>query len=32
LRGVAIAAPNWVHVIIGPGASATGVSLRQLLA
>jgi PTS system N-acetylglucosamine-specific IIC component len=31
LRGVALAAPNWVHVIIGPEASAAGVSLRQLL-
>jgi PTS system N-acetylglucosamine-specific IIC component len=32
LRGVALAAPNWVHVIIGPEAAAAGVSLRQLLA
>jgi PTS system N-acetylglucosamine-specific IIC component len=32
LRGVIMAAPNWVHVIIGPGASAAAVSLRQLLA
>jgi PTS system N-acetylglucosamine-specific IIC component len=32
LRGFALAAPNWVHVIIGPEAAATGVSLRQLLA
>jgi phosphotransferase system IIB component len=31
LRGVALAAPNWLHVIIGPEASAAGVSLRQLL-
>jgi PTS system N-acetylglucosamine-specific IIC component len=31
LRGVALAAPNWVHVIIGPEASAAGISLRQLL-
>jgi len=31
LRGVALAAPNWVHIIIGPDASAAGVSLRQLL-
>jgi PTS system N-acetylglucosamine-specific IIC component len=31
LRGVALAAPNWVHVIIGPEASAAGVSLRKLL-
>jgi len=31
LRGVALAAPNWVHVIIGPEASTAGVSLRQLL-
>lgn len=32
LRGISIAAPNWVHVIIGPGAPAAGVCLRQLLA
>jgi N-acetylglucosamine PTS system EIICBA or EIICB component len=32
LRGLALAAPNWVHVIVGPSASATGASLRQLLA
>jgi PTS system N-acetylglucosamine-specific IIC component len=31
LRGVALAAPNWVHVIVGPEASAAGASLRQLL-
>jgi PTS system N-acetylglucosamine-specific IIC component len=31
LRGVALAAPNWLHIIIGPEASAAGVSLRQLL-
>jgi PTS system N-acetylglucosamine-specific IIC component len=31
LRGVTLAAPNWVHVIIGPEASTAGVSLRQLL-
>jgi N-acetylglucosamine PTS system EIICBA or EIICB component len=31
LRGVALVAPNWVHVIVGPDASAAGVSLRQLL-
>ena len=31
VRGVALAAPNWVHVIIGPEASTAGVSLRQLL-
>ena len=31
LRGVALAAPDWVHVIIGPDALAAGVSLRQLL-
>jgi PTS system N-acetylglucosamine-specific IIC component len=31
LRGVALAAPGWVHVIIGPQASAAGISLRQLL-
>jgi PTS system N-acetylglucosamine-specific IIC component len=32
LRGVVMAAPNWVHVIVGPGASAAGLSLRKLLA
>jgi PTS system N-acetylglucosamine-specific IIC component len=32
LRGIALAAPNWVHVIIGPEAAAAGVCLRQLLA
>jgi N-acetylglucosamine PTS system EIICBA or EIICB component len=31
MRGVTLAAPNWVHVIIGPEASAAGLSLRQLL-
>jgi PTS system N-acetylglucosamine-specific IIC component len=31
LRGVAQASPNWVHVIVGPEATTTGVSLRQLL-
>jgi N-acetylglucosamine PTS system EIICBA or EIICB component len=31
LRGVALAAPDWVHVIIGPDALAAGASLRQLL-
>jgi PTS system N-acetylglucosamine-specific IIC component len=32
LRGVVVPAPNWVHVIIGPGAAEAGVSLRHLLA
>jgi N-acetylglucosamine PTS system EIICBA or EIICB component len=31
LRGVAHAAPNWLHVIIGPQAATAGVTLRQLL-
>jgi len=31
LRGVALAAPDWVHIIIGPEASAAGASLRQLI-
>jgi N-acetylglucosamine PTS system EIICBA or EIICB component len=31
LRGVALAAPNWVHVIVGPGAAAAAISLRKLL-
>jgi len=31
MRGVVNAAPGWLHVIIGPRAAATGVSLRQLL-
>jgi N-acetylglucosamine PTS system EIICBA or EIICB component len=31
LRGVALAAPNWLHVIVGPEAATAGVSLRQLL-
>jgi PTS system N-acetylglucosamine-specific IIC component len=32
LRGVAIAAADSVHVIIGPAAEAAGTSLRELLA
>ena len=32
LRGVAIAATDCVHVIVGPAAEAAGVSLRDLLA
>ncbi|MFZ0498470.1 MAG: N-acetylglucosamine-specific PTS transporter subunit IIBC [Steroidobacteraceae bacterium] len=32
MRGVAIAAPDCVHVIVGPAAVAAGVSLRELLA
>jgi PTS system N-acetylglucosamine-specific IIC component len=31
LRGVAHAAPNWLHVIVGPQAATAGVTLRQLL-
>jgi PTS system N-acetylglucosamine-specific IIC component len=31
LRGVALAAPNWLHVIVGPEATTAGASLRQLL-
>jgi PTS system N-acetylglucosamine-specific IIC component len=31
LRGLARAAPNWMHVIIGPGAAAAGASMRELL-
>jgi PTS system N-acetylglucosamine-specific IIC component len=31
LRGVARAAPNWLHVIVGPEAATAGASLRQLL-
>jgi PTS system N-acetylglucosamine-specific IIC component len=31
LRGVAHAAPNWLHVIVGPQAASAGVTLRQLL-
>jgi len=31
LRGVAHAAPNWLHVIVGPRAATAGVTLRQLL-
>jgi PTS system N-acetylglucosamine-specific IIC component len=30
MRGIALAAPNWVHIIIGPEAAAAGISLRQL--
>jgi PTS system N-acetylglucosamine-specific IIC component len=32
LRGVALATPNWLHVIVGPTAAATGSSLQELLA
>jgi PTS system N-acetylglucosamine-specific IIC component len=32
MRGVAIAGPGSVHVIVGPAAEATGSSLRELLA
>ncbi|MBS0420917.1 MAG: PTS transporter subunit EIIC [Proteobacteria bacterium] len=31
LRGMARAAPNWVHVIVGPRAATAGATLRQLL-
>jgi PTS system N-acetylglucosamine-specific IIC component len=31
LRGVARAAPNWLHVIVGPEAAMAGASLRRLL-
>lgn len=31
-RGMAQAAPGWIHLIIGPEAAAAGASLRQLLA
>ena len=31
LRGVALAAPHWLHVIVGPEATTAGASLRQLL-
>ena len=31
LRGIANAAPNWLHVIVGPQAASAGVTLRQLL-
>jgi PTS system N-acetylglucosamine-specific IIC component len=31
LRGVAHAAPNWLHLIVGPQAATAGVTLRQLL-
>jgi PTS system N-acetylglucosamine-specific IIC component len=32
MRGIAIAATDCVHVIIGPAAEAAGESLRELLA
>jgi PTS system N-acetylglucosamine-specific IIC component len=32
LRGIARAAPDWVHVIIGPDAEPAALSLRRLLA
>ncbi|HEX8757775.1 MAG TPA: N-acetylglucosamine-specific PTS transporter subunit IIBC [Steroidobacteraceae bacterium] len=32
MRGVAIAAADCIHVIVGPGAEAVGASLRELLA
>jgi PTS system N-acetylglucosamine-specific IIC component len=32
MRGVAIAAPDAVHVIVGPAAQRAGASLRELLA
>ncbi|MGH8137281.1 MAG: N-acetylglucosamine-specific PTS transporter subunit IIBC [Steroidobacteraceae bacterium] len=32
LRGVAVPAPNWIHIIIGPRAAAAGAHLRRLLA
>ena len=32
MRGVAIAATDCVHVIVGPGAAAAGASMRELLA
>jgi N-acetylglucosamine PTS system EIICBA or EIICB component len=32
MRGVALPSPDWVHVIVGPGASEAGSSLQQLLA
>ena len=31
LRGVALASPNWLHVIVGPEAATAGAALRQLL-
>jgi PTS system N-acetylglucosamine-specific IIC component len=31
LRGIATAAPNWLHVIVGPQAASAGVTLRRLL-
>jgi PTS system N-acetylglucosamine-specific IIC component len=31
LRGIANAAPNWLHVIVGPQAASAGVTLRELL-
>ena len=31
LRGVALAAPDWLHVIVGPEAATAGAALRQLL-
>jgi phosphotransferase system IIB component len=31
LRGIANAAPNWLHVIVGPQAAPAGATLRQLL-
>lgn len=31
VRGVAIAAPNWLHIIIGPDAPTAAASLRQLV-
>ncbi|MGH8294038.1 MAG: PTS transporter subunit EIIC, partial [Steroidobacteraceae bacterium] len=32
LRGMAVAGPGCVHVIVGPAAAAAGASLRELLA
>ncbi|HEV7136730.1 MAG TPA: N-acetylglucosamine-specific PTS transporter subunit IIBC [Steroidobacteraceae bacterium] len=32
MRGVAIAAADCIHIIVGPGAAAAGASLRELLA
>src|SRR5262249_12343339 len=31
-RGVAVAKPGCVHVIVGPGAAAAGAQLKRLLA
>lgn len=31
LRGLALANPHWVHVVIGPAAPATGRALQELL-